>query len=789
MDALLQDLKFAVRMLRKSPATTAVAVLTLGIAIGATTAIFTAVDSMILRPLAFPGSERLVVLQDVEPQVAGAHGLSWPEFEDLRAQAPDLAGLAAYVPNPMNLSGQGEPQVVDTVMVSRGFFQVLGLTPLAGRFFSDEEHVPNAAPALVATEGFWRRVLGRAAPGTTVLLDGVPFTLVGVSPSSVTTVQWADAIVPIERKLPWTDRGEHYLETVGRLKPDITVARAQADLRVAAPRIAAAAKANHLATLQSLHGFLYRAAEPILLLLFAAVGLVLLIASVNLAGVTLSRATGRIREFAVRRALGASGGRLARQILVENALLGVAGGSLGVLIALWGRDLIVRFWPYSLPPLQGARLDLRVLGFTALVSLGAGLGVGLMPALHAARDDLQAGLKEGAGASSRSRARSVLVVLQSALAVVLVACAALVLQSLSRMIEQGPGFHAQRALSVRVPLPPASYSRERRIEFFRALLERVSALPGVRASGVVSRVPLGGGSSNGNYSVVGRPPHDDEHQTYADKRVVSAGYFAAMEIPIVRGRPFADSGRAPEIVINQALARREFPGEDPIGRQIGQGSDPGRDPATIVGVAADVKQQRLNLEPAPEIYYPQSQTGLAEMELIVRTDGNPMALLPAVKAQIAQLDPAQPVTKVRTLEQILERSAGPQRLLARLLTAFAAAALLLATLGIYGVVSYSVSRREREIGVRMALGAQAGHVVRMVLREGLRLSLLGVLAGALLALALARLLAGFLYGVSATDPLTYALASCGLALAAALACWLPARRATRVDPAVSLRAE
>ncbi|HEY6909739.1 MAG TPA: ABC transporter permease [Myxococcales bacterium] len=790
MDALLQDLKFALRMLRKSPATTAVAVLTLGIAIGATTAIFTAVNSMLLRPLAFPGSERLVAIQDVEPQVSDAHSLSWPELEDVRAQAPDLAGVAAYRPEAMNLSGRGDPQVVDALMVSRGFFQVLGLQPLAGRFFTDDEHVPNAAPALVATEGFWRRVLGGAAPGTTVLLDGVPFTLVGVSPASVTTLEWAEVIVPIERKLPWADRGNHYLDTIGRLKPGITVARAQADLALAAPRIAAAAKANHLATLQSLHDYLYSSAQPILLLLLAAVGLVLLIASVNLAGVELSRATGRIREFAVRRALGASGGRLARQILVENLLLGIAGGSLGMLLALWGRDLIVRFWPQdSLPELHGAPLDLRVLGFAALVSIGAGLGVGLMPALHAARGDLQAGLKEGAGASSRNRARSVLVVLQSALAVVLVACAALVLQSLSRMVEKGPGFRAQRALTVRVPLPERSYSREQRIEFFRALLERVSALPGVRACGVVSRVPLGGGSSSGNYSVVGRPELDDEHQTYADRRVVSGGYFAAMQIPIVRGRAFADSDRAPEMVINEALARKEFPGEDPIGKQIAQGSNPSHDPATIVGVAADVKQHRLNLEPVPEIYYPQSQTGRAEMELIVRTDADPGALLPAVKAQIAQLDPAQPVTRVRTLEQIVERSAGPQRLVAQLLAAFAAAALLLATLGIYGVVSYSVSRREREIGVRMALGAQAGHVVRMVLREGLRLSLFGVLTGSLLALALARLLARFLYGVSATDPLTYALAACGLALAAAGACWLPARRATRVDPAVSLRAE
>jgi predicted permease len=785
---MLQDLRFAIRMLRKSPSTTAVALLTLAIAIGATTAIFSAVNSMILRPLPYPDQGRLVALLDVEPQVSD-HGFSWPEFEDLRAQAPDFAALAAWREETLNFSGRGEPQVVDTMLVSRGFFEVLGLRPVAGRFFGEEEHVPNAAPALVATEGFWRRALAGVAPGSTVLLDGIPFTLVGVAPSSVTTLGSAEAILPLERKLPWTDRGMHYLEAVGRLKPGVPVERAKADLAVVAARIAAALKTNHLSTLQPLRDYLRGSAEPLLFLLFAAVGLVLLIASVNLAGVGVSRATGRIREFAVRRALGASAGRLARQLLVENLLLGLAGGALGILVALWGRDLILRFWPSSLPRLEEVRLDPRVLGFAALVSLGAGLGIGLVPALQAARGNLQEGLKEGAGASSRHRLRGILVALQCALAVVLLACAALVLQSLSRMIEKGPGFHAQAALSVRVPLPAASYPRERRIEFFRALLERVGSLPSVRAAGLVSRVPLGGGSSNGNYSVGGRPPLDDDHQTYAEKRVVSGGYFAAMGIPLVRGSAFQDSDRAPEVVINEALARRSFPGEDPIGKQLAQGSDPGHDLATIVGVAADVKQHRLNQEADPEIYYPEWQWGLTELDLVVRTDGDPLSLLPAVKEQIAQLDPAQPVTKVRTLQEVLERNAGPQRLLAQLLSAFAGAALLLSALGIYGVVSYGVSRRERELGVRMALGAQAADVIRMVLGEGMRLSILGVLAGAPLALGLSRLLSAFLYGVSPRDPATYALAALGLALVAAAACWLPARRATRVDPAVALRAE
>jgi putative ABC transport system permease protein len=786
---MFQDLKFALRMLRKSPATTLTAVLTLAVALGATTTIFSAVNAMLLRPLDFPDPQRLVVLLDVEPQVSD-HGPSWPEFQDWVAQAPDLVALAAYRGDSMNLSGRGQPEVVAANTVSQHFFDVLGVQPVAGRFFRPEEHVPNAALAVVASEGFWHRALGSMAPGGTLVLNGLPFTLVGVAPASANALAGADVLVALERKLPWSDRGMHYLETVGRLKPGVSVARAQADVKIAAPRIAAAAKATHLISLVSLQESMHGSAAPLLLLLLAAVGLVLLIAAVNLANVELSRATGRLREFAVRRALGASGPRLARQLLVENAMVGLAGGLLGVLIALWGRDLILRSWPASLPSLHGAPLDWRVLGFAALVSVGTGMGIGLLPALHAARGDLQAGLKEGAGASSRGRARGVLVVAQSALAVLLLASAVLVLQSFSRMLRAGPGFHTAHALSLRVPLPASKYARaEQRRQFFADLLARIQALPGVRAAGAASRVPLGGGSSNGNYSVVGRPPLDDDHQTYAEKRVVSEGYFAAMQIPILRGRAFADRDRAREVVINEALARRSFPGEDPIGRQIAQGSSPGHDEATIVGIAADVKQRGLNRAAESEIYFPQSLLAPEEMDVIVRAEGDPAALVPAIRAQIAQLDPDQPVTKVRTLEQVIERASGPQRLAAQLLSAFALAALLLAALGIYGVVSYAVSRREREIGVRMALGAQAGDVLRMVLREGLRLTFAGVLCGILAALALARLLAGFLYGVSATDPATYLGVAGTLALVAVLASLLPARRATRVDPGISLRAE
>jgi predicted permease len=789
---VIDDLKFALRMLRKSPSVTIVAVLTLAIAIGASTSIFSAVSAMLLRPLPFAQPGELVSVQDLEPGLP-PNGPSWAEFEDWRTQAPDLVALAAYRQATLNLTGAGEPQVIDTMLVSRGFFETLGLRPVVGRFFVPDEHVPNGAPALVAGEGLWHSALGGAAPGTTVVLDGIPFTLVGVAPAEAATLAPSiEAYVTLERKLPWTDRGTHYLETVARLAPGVTLARARADIAAAAPRIAAAAKATHLIYVEGLQENLRGGARPLLLLLLSAVGLVLLIAAVNLANLVLSRATGRVREFAVRRALGASGARLARQILVENGLLGLLGGALGVLFALWGRDAVVRMWPSSLPALKDAPLDARVLLFATLSSVGAGLSIGLVPALQAARGDLSIGLKEGAGASSRGRASGVLVVAQSALAVLLLAGAVLVIQSLSRMLSAGPGYRFENALSLRVPLPPSKYkSDEQRARFFADLLARVSALPDVRAAGVVQRVPLGGGSSNGNFSVVGRPEFDQEgHEPFAEKRVASEGYFAAMQIPILRGRAFSDLGRERTAVINQALARRIFPGQDPLGQLLCDGTCPEAGaPRTIVGVAGDVKQRWLNKEAEPEIYYPESLAGFGEMDLVVRGDGAPMALLPAVKAQIALIDPEQPVTKVRTLTQVIERSAGPQRLAAQLLTAFAAAALLLAVLGIYGVVSYAVSRREKEIGVRMALGAQAADVLRMVVGQGLRLSAAGALAGVAAALLLSRLLAGFLYGISATDPATYLGVAAALVLAAAGASLLPARRATRVDPIVALKAE
>jgi putative ABC transport system permease protein len=796
MDGFLQDLKFALRMLRKNASISAVAVLTLALAIGATTSIFSVVSAMLVRPLPFPHADQLVALQDVEPGVDFEHGFSWPEIEDLRAQAPDLTGLAAYTPAMANFTGRGEPQTIKVAQVSRGFFEVLSAAPVLGRSFSPEEHVENGAPVVVASAGFWHRALGEMRPGGTLLLDGVPHTLIGVA-SSATSAIWQrepPALwVPLERKLPFRDRGSHYLETVARLRPGVSLERAKADLAAAMPRIAEAAKSNHLASVQSLRQFLHGSATPLLILLLAAVALVLLIAAVNLANVVLSRATGRSREFAVRRALGASRVRLARQLLVENAVVGLLGGAIGVVLALWGRDLVLRTWPASLPRIDGgAPLDLRVLAFAIAISAATGLGIGLAPALDAGRGDLNAGLKEGAGATGRGAARAGLIVAQSALAVLLLVSAVLVLRSFSHMLRQTPGFRAEHVAVFRVNLSEVRYpDTAARARFFREVLDRISALPAVTAAGAADRVPLGGGGAFGDFSVVGRPPLDEKDQPRAEKRVVTPGYFSAMQIPLAGGRVFTDAEPRSTVVINQTLAKQVFPGEDPIGKQLRAGifSDGRDEAAEIVGIVGDVKQVRLDKEATSEIYFPESGAGVPQMELVVRGGDDPMSLIGAVKAQIAAADPDQPVASVRTLRQVVDGAAAPQRVAASLLGAFALTAVLLAALGIYGVVSYGVSRREREIGVRMALGASAPDVLRMIVREGLRLALIGLAAGALLALASGRMLAAFLYGVSPADPATYAVAAAVLAAVSVAACWLPARRATKVDPAISLRAE
>jgi putative ABC transport system permease protein len=795
MESLRQDLRFALRVLRKSPATTAVAILTLGIAIGATTSIFSVVSALLLKPLPFPAAERLVAVEDVQPSDGerGEGNLSWPEFLDLHAHAPGVTGVAAYTGSTAILTGRGEPLRVVARAVSDGFFDVLAAPPVMGRAFSHEEHLKNGPRAFMATEPFWRQSLGEAPLGTTFVLDGVPHTLVGlVQPSVQTVLAGGQAFFPFEESYTSDNRGAHFFNALGRLAPGVALEKANVDLKVVGKRLADEAKAEHTAVYRPLREKLRGGALPILTLLLGAVGMVLLIAAVNLANVLLARASGRTREFAVRRALGASSWRLARQLLIESAVLGLLGGGLGLLLSLWGRDAALRAWPSSLPDLHEAPLDARVLGFAVAVSLLTGLGIGLLPALQSSRGDLHDDLREGSGATSgKGRVRSALVVAQSALAVLLLVGAGLLVQSFSRLLHQDPGFVSEHAVSMRISLPERKYPTvEKRAQFVSDLLIRLQGLPGVRAAAASNGLPFGDHYSVGDFSVPGRAPLPEKDQPHAEKREVSPAYFTALGIPLLKGRFLQDREPVRAVVVNEALARKIFPGQDPIGQRIDGGMFPSKDTdAVIVGVVGNIKQHDLREAPSMEIDYPIDQLASPYLEVVVRATAEPAALTGGLKAQVQLVDPDLAIARIRTLKEQLELNAGAERLSAQLLTGFSLAALLLAALGIYGVVSYGVTRREREIGVRMALGAAARDVLTMILREGLTLTLLGVGLGAVAALIAARALSGFLYGISASDPLTYAGVAVILTLVATLATLLPARRATRVDPASALRAE
>jgi putative ABC transport system permease protein len=795
MESLRQDLRFALRILRKSPAVTAVAVLTLGIAIGATTSIFSVVSALLLKPLPFPAPEQLVALEDVDPNPnsGGGGDLSWPEFTDLRDNAKVLSGTAAYVGAEMALLGRGEPQRVVARYVSKGFFGVLGAPAVAGRTFTSEEHEEHGPHAVMVSKSFWHGVLGEAPMGTSLDLDGIPHTLVGVvNPTTDVVAGPGQVWLPFEERYVSHERGSHFFDAIGRIAPGVPFERAESDVAVVAKNVGAAAHTTHLARLRPLRERLRGSAAPLLALLLAAVGMVLLIAAVNLANLLLARASGRVREFAVRRAMGASAWRLARQLLIESALLGLLGGAFGLLLALWGRDLALHAWPRSMPRIEEAPLDGRVLAFAAAISLLTGLAIGVLPALASGRGELHDDLREGSGATSgRGRARNTLVIAQSALATLLLIGAALLVQSFAHVLREDPGFAVEHALSVRMELPARKYpTPEKRAEFVRNLVERVSALPGVRAAGVTGGLPMGDHTSSGDFQIVGRPPLAENEQPFAEKRMVTSGYFAAMQIPLVKGRIFQDQEPTRVVVVNEALAKKIFPGQDAVGQRIDAGFFHGKDTdATIVGVVADVKQHDLTQPPRMEIDFPYDQVAWSSLDMVVRATGDPKALTSLVKAAVLQVDPEQPVAKMPTMTELLQASVGTRRLSAMLLGGFSLAALLLAALGIYGVVSYGVVRREREIGVRMALGAARGDVLSMVLREGLQLTVFGVAAGGALALGATRFLRSFLFGVSATDPLTYLAVGAALVAVAALSSFLPARRATRVDPASALRAE
>jgi putative ABC transport system permease protein len=811
VESLFQDLRFALRMLRKSPVFAAASVLTLALGIGANTAIFSVVYAVLLRPLPFALPDQLVVMFQANLQ-AGIRqtGCSYVDFAEWRKQNRVFNAIAGVQRHQLTLTGHGEPSMLDTVVVTPEIFSLLQARPLSGRAFSAEDGNKGAAAVVILSENLWRNRFG-ADPrilGSSINLDQSPFTVVGIMP--------ADFHVPVftENQEIWiplaqdplfggwmTRRGGHWLRVVGRLAPGVSVTKAQAEMDAVSARLAREFPAEnagwtvHLAPLQQAMAGSVR--SP-LLVLFGAVGLVLLIACVNTANLLLTRATSRAKEIALRLALGAARTRLLRQLLTESAALGLLGAIAGIILACWGVQALSLFLPPGLPLVEAIRVDAWVLGFALLLSVAASFGFGLAPALLAANSDLQTNLKEGGARTGedgrRRRARGLLAASVIALALVLIVAAGLLLRSFLTLTSVRPGFNVEHVLKAEISLPRFQYSTPQQwTAFSDALLERIQAQPGLQDSALAVPLPLADGCVNLGFSILNHAPLPPGTPSTADYVSVSPGYFRVMGIPLLRGRTFVseDSPSAPRVaIINEALARFYFPDQDPLGQRLVFGFPPDTNISRqIVGIVGDVRDVALHQGPGPMMYVPFAQAPFWGACVVARSPLAPSSVLGAIRQAVQGIDSNLPVTDVATMTGVLHSSVAQPRFRARLLSLFGVVALLLSAVGIFGVISYSVSSRTREFGIRVALGASPRSLRRMVLQEGLKLAAAGLSAGIIAALVLAQFLKSLLYGVGAYDPLTFVGAAILLVVVALAACYIPARRATRADPLVALRYE
>ncbi|MCM3901009.1 MAG: ABC transporter permease [Pyrinomonadaceae bacterium] len=818
MNTLLQDLRYGARMLIKNPGVTAVAVVTLALGIGANTAIFSVVNAVMLRPLPYRNPDRLVSLWERVPEY-GRWRVTPANFLDWKTQSTSFEEMAAFGASTMTLTGGGEPEQMLGTRASAGYFAVVGVEPILGRSFLAEEHEPGKGQVVILGHAFWQRRFGGDPNiiNKTITLDGTSYTVTGVMPPGLYPV-WPTTSgrisfnqdeqqfwTPMSFSAKWAGvRTAHVLGVIGRLKPGVTIDQATAEMNTIGARLEqeyAANKGEGIIVNQFMNEVVGNA-RPALLTLLGAVGLVLLIACANIAGLLLAQHAARGKEIAIRAALGAGRTRLVRQFFLEGLLLTILGTTTGIALAMFGIDLMLKLMPSQIPRFAQTQLDVRVLGFTLLLSFGTCLVFGLVPAWQASRLDLQTALEQGGRTSgpgaSRQRFRQLLVIFQVGLAVMLVISAGLLMKSFWRLRQVDPGFKSRNVLSLNLTLPLSKYRETQKINaFYNQLIESVSGLPGVEAAAIAYDHPL---QSNwvDAFAFEGRPVPEPGKAPSANFAPVSWDYFHTVGTKILSGRQFTkqdDENHSGVVIVNEAFVRRHFPNEQALGQRL-RLSAPARiwnnerlTSFEIVGIARDVKSAGLNAEAEPAYFVPSAQAPLQDMVILVRTSTDPTSIVPALRKAVSSIDTDQPIANITTLEKIVSDSISQPRLSMWLMALFGGLAMILAAVGIYGLLSYAVTQRTQEMGIRMALGARTPDVLKLILKQGMTLALIGIALGLAGSFALTRLIAGLLFGVAPTDATTFISVAGLLIGVAVLACYFPARRATKVDPLVALRYE
>jgi len=816
MYTIWRDIRYALHMLVKQPWFTVVAVLTLGLGIGANSAIFSIVNSLLLNPLPYRDSGRLAIIWSHSP---GANvDKDWPspgQFEAIRANSTVFEDIAMVQGQSLNVGGLSNPMRAGAVAASSNLLPMLGAKPVLGRLFLPEEDTPDKPHTVILTNTFWRREFGgnENVLQNSLLLNGEKYEVVGVLPAgfslgyevvpTVSSVPEPDLFLPLPMSAKEKqEQGNENYNLVARLKPGATIVQAQSELDIATKRLAEQFPDRYPASRRfsfSIKPLLEQVVGDVrrpLFVLLAAVGCVLIIACANVANLLLTRATVREREIAIRSALGAARIRLIRQLLTESVLLSVVGGVVGLVLAYWLLDVLSWLGPSNIPRLPAIHMDGRVLAFNSAIAVLTGILFGMAPALRTSKLNLSEALKEGArnvAGGRHDRLRKLLVISEVALSLVLLISAGLLIRSFISVERVNPGFNAQNVLGMRLSVAGTSYKGERREIFYRELLERVHRLPGVTSAGIADNLPLSGGIGWGSISIEGYQPSAGQEMIQSDIRVAGVGYFETMEVPVIKGRLFDEHDTEkslPVIVIDEKMARNYWPNSNPVGSRIKFGRADSEDPwMTVVGVVGSVKQYDLESESRVTLYLPTAQALGGTMYLVARTSVAPSSLAASITSEVRSLDPNIPIFDVKTMDQRLSESLARRRFAMLALGVFAGFALLLAIVGIYGLISYSVAQRTSELGIRLALGARQIDVLRLVLSAGLKLALIGIAVGLVLSFAVTRFLSSLLFGVRATDLFTFSALSILLIVVSLIACYIPARRATKVDPLVALRYE